>query len=153
MTLSWKPWFCVLKRNDPVIKSLSCNVFNMADYLQLRPVGGCYNVIRLRYCTVSILCLRIYIYVYICIERHRCHVTVWFSDFGDEWIIHDHPNFVKPFGSMFSERNGLLMTLILFICYILTSARNLHALFMYYIYFIEERNSLDKKSNILYGIE
>ena len=54
---------------------------------------------------------------------------------------------------MFLERNDLLMTLILLISFILTSAWKLHALFLYYIYFIEETTSFDKNSIILCGIE
>ena len=84
------------KRNDPVMKTLGlcvkekslhhktlpCHDFNMAGYLQYLPVRVCCTIIRLRYRTVYLLSLRVFICMYICIERLRCGVTVWLSGFG-----------------------------------------------------------------------
>ena len=90
--------------------------FSKADWLysHLLPTGGFCTVIRLCYCTVYLLGLRIDICMHICIERPRFLVTVWFYDFGEKWLVHDNPNFVSLFTYMFSEINELVMMLVLY---------------------------------------
>ena len=96
---------------SPVIR------FNMADwiYLQLIPIGVCCTVIRLRYCTVYLLGLRINIRKYIYIEKRCCCVIVWIFDFGEKWLGHENPTFLKTVWFHILEWNDLVMTLVLFI--------------------------------------
>ena len=91
--------------------------FNKADwiYLQSLPVGFCCTVIRLRYHTVSLLGLRIYMCKYICIKRRRFHVTILLYGFREKWLGNYNPNFFKLFGYMFLEQNDLVVMLVIFI--------------------------------------
>ena len=51
------------------------------------------------------------------------------------------------------EKNEFVMTLVLFINFVLASVWKLHSLFMYYIYGIEETTSAEKTSIILCDIK
>ena len=107
--------FFLLNRNEFVIKTLSCHVFNMLEYLQSLTIGGLHTVIRMCYRMVYWLVFRIDIWMNICSERQRCCVTICFYDFREKWLIHDNPTFVSMFDSIFSERNDFVMALVIFI--------------------------------------
>ena len=49
---------------------------------------------------------------HICVERQRCNGNVWIYDFWEKLLGHDNLTILSLFGSMFMERNDLVMTLV-----------------------------------------
>ena len=76
-------------RNDSIMKTLALYV-NRNDlvikifHLQLLHVGGFCTVIRMCYRTISLLGLRIYICMYILIEKRYFHVNILLYVFGEK---------------------------------------------------------------------
>ena len=85
--------------------------------------------------------------MYICIDRQCCRVNVWLyiSERNDLVMI---ILLCLTVIFLLLEQNDFIMTLAIFICFVLTSIWKWHALIVYSIYGIEETTSAEKTSII-----